>query len=146
MLRALQADRTVKTSENLSYICPYLALNAFKEEHAALFFGREEFAERLLKKLSNQNFIAVIGSSGSGKSSVVQAGLVPLPRRQRTPAKTWDVVGFTPGNRPFHRLANALTPLLDPDLSEYQRQRQIEEFGTDFARYFAASEPSKVDA
>jgi hypothetical protein len=75
----------------------------------------------------------VVGPSGSGKSSVVQAGLLPLLRREQPPAKTWDAVSFTPGQDPFHRLASALIPLLEPDLSERERLVEAEELGRDLA-------------
>jgi hypothetical protein len=44
---------------------------------------------------------AVVGSSGSGKSSVVQAGLLPLPRREQPPANTWGALSFTPSHDPL---------------------------------------------
>jgi ABC-type glutathione transport system ATPase component len=55
---------------------PYRGLSAFDEEHARFFFGREAEVQRLLEKLKGASFLAVIGPSGSGKSSLVRAGLV----------------------------------------------------------------------
>lgn len=60
---------------------PYKGLNAFTEADAADFFGRETFTERLLQAVQRQPLVVVIGPSGSGKSSVVQAGLVPCLRQ-----------------------------------------------------------------
>ena len=102
-------------------LCPYRALEVFREEHAALFFGRESFAADLLERATHRSLVALVGPSGSGKSSVVQAGLVPLLRRQRPPQRAWDVVLFRPGDNPFHRLAAALIPLLEPDADEVDR-------------------------
>jgi WD40 repeat protein len=101
--------------------CPYRGLEAFRERDAACFFGRKAVADRLLEKVLSRSLTALVGSSGSGKSSVVYAGMVPLLRGQRPPAPRWEVVSFTPGNRPFHRLAAALVPLLEPERSATDR-------------------------
>jgi serine/threonine protein kinase len=60
---------------------PYRGLSAFREEDAAYFFGREAFTEQLLTAVPEQALVAVIGPSGSGKSSVVFAGLVAQLRQ-----------------------------------------------------------------
>ncbi len=60
---------------------PYKGLRAFEEGDALDFFGREELVEELIKRLPHTRFLAVVGPSGSGKSSVVRAGLIPAIRR-----------------------------------------------------------------
>jgi hypothetical protein len=110
-------------------LCPYRGLQVFREEDTAFFCGRESFVERLWQKTLTCNFVAIVGPSGSGKSSVVQAGLLPLLRRQRPPATIWDAVSLTPGDRPFHRLAAALLPLLEPHLSETDRLAETRKLG-----------------
>ena len=61
---------------------PYLGLRAFREADHARFFGQEQLVERLLARvLDSTNFTAVVGPSGSGKSSAVQAGLIPRIRQ-----------------------------------------------------------------
>ncbi|HBL12148.1 MAG TPA: hypothetical protein DD379_12205 [Cyanobacteria bacterium UBA11162] len=63
-------------------ICPYQGLSAFTEKKAAFFYGREELVKKMVGSLRRHpSFLAVVGSSGSGKSSVVQAGLIPKLRR-----------------------------------------------------------------
>jgi len=114
-------------------ICPYRGLQVFREDDAAFFFGRRTFAGQLLDFTLRKNVVAVVGPSGSGKSSLVQAGLTPLLRRQRPPADTWDLVDFTPGNDPFRRLASALIPLLEPDKDEVVRLAEAEQLGADLA-------------
>ena len=56
---------------------PYRGLRMFGEEDAKFFFGRDREIQRLLEKLKSTRFLAVLGPSGSGKSSLVRAGLVP---------------------------------------------------------------------
>jgi WD40 repeat protein/class 3 adenylate cyclase len=101
--------------------CPYQGLAAFQEEDAAFFFGRDEFTERLMEATKTQPMVAVIvGSSGSGKSSAVFAGLLPRLREQGN----WQVAVFRPGGQPFYALAGSLMPMLESDLSETDRMTE----------------------
>jgi len=119
---------TAAAADRAAALCPYRGLEAFREEHAA-FSGRTAFASELFKFTLGKELVAVVGPSGSGKTAVVQAGLVPVLRRQLPPANTWDVVTFTPGSDPFLRLASALTPLLEPELSETDRLTEAQKLG-----------------
>ena len=96
---------------------PYRGLYAFREQDAPLFFGREQFSEKLLEAVSSRPLVAVVGSSGAGKSSVVFAGLLPKLR----PNPEWRIADFRPGPHPFESLAAALLPLLEPQMSETDR-------------------------
>ena len=87
--------------------CPYRGLFHFGPDDAEFFFGREVFVSELFEATQNRNFLPVLGASGSGKSSVVLAGLVP--RLQQ--AGHWKFTHFRPGSDPFHALAEALVPL-----------------------------------
>ncbi|WP_019503834.1 CHAT domain-containing protein [Pleurocapsa sp. PCC 7319] len=89
--------------------CPYRGLSAFREEDAHLFCGREEFTANLLKEVKSKPLVAVVGASGSGKSSVVFAGLIP--HLQQDTDLCWQIVSFRPGNNPVDSLAAALVPL-----------------------------------
>lgn len=71
----------------------------------------------LVKAVGHQPFVAVIGSSGSGKSSVVYAGLV---RRLRNTGN-WDIIDFRPGSRPLFALATALVSQKEIHLSRTER-------------------------
>ncbi|PMB19415.1 hypothetical protein CEN45_19170 [Fischerella thermalis CCMEE 5198] len=93
-------------------IHPYRGLFAFQEKHAQFFFGREAFTQQLVKAVQTEPLVTVIGPSGSGKSSVVFAGLIPQLRSQQN----WCIASFRPGDRPFHALASALISQLEPDL------------------------------
>jgi energy-coupling factor transporter ATP-binding protein EcfA2 len=103
--------------------CPYLGLRAFQEEDQAFYFGREAFVNLLVEKVAHQSIVAVIGPSGSGKSSVVLAGLLPQLRGRRS-QPTWDAIIFRPGDNPWLSLALALLPFLEPDLSETGRIKE----------------------
>jgi WD40 repeat protein/DNA-binding SARP family transcriptional activator len=92
---------------------PYKGLRAFLEADAADFFGREAVTERLLQRLEEDHasarFLAVVGPSGSGKSSVVRAGLVPALRRGALPgSERWYVIDLLPGAHPLRELESAL--------------------------------------
>jgi hypothetical protein len=93
--------------------CPYRGLSAFREEDAPYFLGRETFTEQLIQAVHEKPFVAVIGASGSGKSSVVFAGLIPQWR-----SDNHIILSIRPGDQPFVSLATALIPHLDPQLSE----------------------------
>ena len=92
---------------------PYKGLRAFLEADALDFFGRETVVQRLLQSLGEdghaQRFLAVVGPSGSGKSSVVRAGLVPALRRGAIPgSERWYVIDVLPGLHPFRDIETAL--------------------------------------
>ncbi|MBI4872023.1 MAG: TIR domain-containing protein [Candidatus Riflebacteria bacterium] len=114
-------------------ICPYRGLNPFREEDAAVFRGRQVFTRRLLEKVEKADFLAVVGPSGSGKSSVVQAGLVPRLRRGlgRGP---WEVAQLTPTGRPLRALAAEMTRLLEPEASEVERLAALGQLEQAFAQ------------
>jgi WD40 repeat protein len=92
-------------------ICPFRGLLPFREEDAPFFFGREAFAARLVEAVASHQVVAVLGASGSGKSSVVQAGLLPR-LRSGSGTKTWEIVIIRPTDQPFDALAAGLAPLL----------------------------------
>ena len=127
--RALRVTAPAVVIEYQSAVRPYRGLEAFREEDAAFFAGRAAFAKQLFDFTLGKDLVAVVGPSGSGKSSVIQAGLIPLLRSARPPLTIWDAVIFTPGNAPFHRLASALISLLEPDLSEVDRLGEAQKLG-----------------
>jgi WD40 repeat protein/DNA-binding SARP family transcriptional activator len=108
---------TLPTPPAAATVPPYLGLRTFEEEHAAWFFGRSADVSRALDALAPHRFLAVLGPSGSGKSSLVRAGLVPALRRGALPGSdTWTVRVFRPGPRPLDTLARELAEL-DPRTS-----------------------------
>ena len=88
---------------------PYKGLRAFAEDDAEDFFGRETLTEHLVERLAQTRFLAVVGPSGSGKSSVVRAGLVPRLRAGALPgSERWHVAEMFPGAYPLEELEAAL--------------------------------------
>ncbi|MBD1877302.1 CHAT domain-containing protein [Coleofasciculus sp. FACHB-T130] len=81
--------------------CPFPGLSSFAEEqYHKFFFGRDELIRDLQKELAKDNFLAVIGASGSGKSSVVLAGLIPKLKQE----PSLQSVRITPSNEPLKQL------------------------------------------
>jgi len=98
-------------------LCPYKGLNYFDEADADLFVGREDLTAKLMERIlsmtlarhSNQTrFLAVVGASGSGKSSLVRAGLIPALRWNEKSAD-WHFHIITPTAHPLESLATSLT-------------------------------------
>ncbi|MBW3586340.1 MAG: caspase family protein, partial [Cyanobacteria bacterium 0813] len=88
---------------------PYLGLSAFESEQEKYFCGREEAIRTLITHLTNSRFLSVIGYSGSGKSSLIKAGLLPQLSRDRIPGSSqWPVESFTPGKHPLGKLVDIL--------------------------------------
>jgi len=97
-------------------ICPYRGLQVFDIEHARFFFGRKALTEWLVDKLRAKprqpqahRFLAIVGASGSGKSSLARAGLIPALKHGALPdSQNWPVVIFKAGLDPIESLAVAL--------------------------------------
>ena len=98
--------------KNGDSVCPYLGLRAFQEEDQTFYFGHDALIEKIAVSIREQPILVVVGPSGSGKSSVVMAGLLPRLRQERLP--TWEAIRFMPGENPWSQMAFALVPLLDP--------------------------------
>ncbi len=97
---------------------PFKGLQYFDEADADRFFGREALTARIVGRLAQTRFLAVIGASGSGKSSLIRAGVIPALRRgQRladdslppTDSGHWDILTVTPTAHPLESLAAALS-------------------------------------
>ncbi|MGE5341681.1 MAG: TIR domain-containing protein [Candidatus Omnitrophota bacterium] len=89
---------------------PFVGLRPFESNDSLYFFGRKEQTDALLKRLYDTRFIAVIGSSGSGKSSLVRAGLIPLLEAGFLvqDRDLWHIARMKPGIRPIFNLAESL--------------------------------------
>ncbi|MEH1966148.1 nSTAND1 domain-containing NTPase [Nostoc sp.] len=116
----------VNSIVQVSAICPYKGLSYFDctEADANLFYGRTALTDELLEKVRSGNFLAVLGASGSGKSSVVRAGLLYQLQLglKLSGSDTWQLKIFRPGINPLQSLALAF---VESELSDIERASQL---------------------
>ena len=99
--------------------CPYPGMVPFRAEDARFFYGREDEIAELRRRLRHQNYLFVIGPSGSGKSSLVFAGLIPELHRQQ-PGE-WLVKTIRPGHTPLERLVQVFDGVVEPETGYAER-------------------------
>lgn len=124
---AVQASKTTTLDrlKQLSFgFCPFPGLAPFDSTHAGLFFGREEVTQTLVNRASTGRFCALIGASGSGKTSILRAGLMPklAQQAQSEHHPNWDIRYLIPGHSPLKALAEAF---VEPQITGVQRAEQI---------------------
>jgi len=144
MVRARELHLLVKPGESIEAIPvptedfhpenPYKGLRAFQSADYQDFFGRERVTSKLVKRLGETGdhcrFLAVIGPSGSGKSSLVKAGLVPaIWRGELLGSEKWFVVEMLPGTRPIDELEIALTKVAANQSSNLHEQLARDQYG-----------------
>jgi energy-coupling factor transporter ATP-binding protein EcfA2 len=108
---------------------PYLGLNAFNERDAVFFFGRDDATTAVLERMSAElqasGLLVVSGASGAGKSSLLQAGVLPQLRgaglKDAPEAAIWPCLMFTPGPAPLDELAVAVASVTGRDSAEVRR-------------------------
>ncbi len=120
LLRALPGKRRVGAYDDVDVANipnPFKGLEAFQQTDAPFFFGRETLIRKALHRLRQDRpmrFLAVVGASGSGKSSLVRAGVLPALRGGALPGSDlWRMLIFTPGGLPVDALAQRLSPLIE---------------------------------
>jgi energy-coupling factor transporter ATP-binding protein EcfA2 len=130
-LRAALRGEAIKASTIRAQVCPYRGLEPFREEDAPFFCGRDDAIRKLVAKMQAHVFVAVVGASGSGKSSLVFAGLLPALRKE-SQTRTWDVVSFRPGKSPLGALAAAFgtAPEAGPAEIDAYLEREAEFYRT----------------
>ncbi len=120
-------SRQVVTSTTVTPgICPYkgLAYFDYDGEDPTYFHGRTALTDVLLEKVRSSNFLALVGASGSGKSSVLRAGLLHqlFLGERLSGSQRWQIQVFRPGKRPLHQLALSF---LDPEQTTIDRATQL---------------------
>lgn len=128
---------------------PYKGLQAFQEGDAHDFFGREAVVEQILSRLREETdksiCLTVTGSSGSGKSSLVRAGLLPVIRIGGLPGSDqWYITDMTPGEQPFTSLAAALMRIAVVPSAD--RMARLQENPDDFPAMLRQIMPAGQDA
>src|SRR5690349_24016513 len=124
----------MEVSEAAVLANPYKGPRAFQEADAPDFFGRAALVERLLGRLGDQGkagrFLAVVGPSGSGKSSVVRAGLLPALRAGALAgSERWTIVEMFPGTEPLEELEAALLRVAENPPGSLMEQLESDERG-----------------
>ncbi|MFJ2706334.1 hypothetical protein ACIO3R_24445 [Streptomyces sp. NPDC087428] len=102
--------------------CPYLGLAPFLQRHERVFYGRDAVAERLVERLMTRlprGMLVVVGASGAGKSSLLQAGMLPLLARGEL--GRWPVLSMTPKGQPLWKRAHGLADLAGVDVTSVHR-------------------------
>ncbi|MCP3137973.1 protein kinase [Pyxidicoccus sp. QH1ED-7-1] len=106
---------------------PYAGLSSFQESDADRFFGRSREIAALVNRIQDRPLMAIVGPSGTGKSSFVRAGLVPVLKRS---GETWESLVIRPGRQPLAALASIVAPLVSSSTTlegDIQEQRQLVE-------------------
>ncbi|HVQ26313.1 MAG TPA: hypothetical protein VMV01_14100, partial [Planctomycetota bacterium] len=103
---------------------PYRGLRAYETRDHAVFFGRQEEVEVLLRRLGAEPWLVVAGRSGAGKSSLVRAGLLPAIADESLDGRGWDRAIMRPGARPLVDLATCLAPWLARSTEEVEALAQ----------------------
>ncbi|MBD2605643.1 caspase family protein [Scytonema hofmannii FACHB-248] len=135
--------RDIKLAEGIDLgLCPYRGLRAFTPEDAQYFYGREALTQQLLHHLASKSFLAVVGASGSGKSSVVQAGLIAqLQRGKQLPgSEEWWIKSFRPGANPLLALSRRLVDSGTEKEKAYQQiqlEKMLYQGGQGFAHWIS---------
>ncbi|HMD00519.1 MAG TPA: hypothetical protein VKH37_10210, partial [Ferruginibacter sp.] len=95
---------------------PYVGLRPYEVEESILFFGRNDQTLELLQRLHEHHFVAVVGSSGSGKSSLLRAGLIPALKAGYLVegSDQWFISIMKPGQSPMYNMMEALLMQIDP--------------------------------
>jgi serine/threonine protein kinase len=88
---------------------PYAGLSSFQENDAGKFFGRNREIAAMVTRIRDRPLVAVVGSSGVGKSSFVRAGLVPALKRS---GEVWETLVLRPGRKPLDALAQIIAPMI----------------------------------
>lgn len=125
-LLALFDERLAPTLDDA--LCPYIGLEPFDERQKDRFFGRQALVAELAQRLGQRRFVAVVGASGSGKSSLVRAGLLPALRAGALPGSAgWRYLPpSVPGSSPLASLAHLLCPPR-ADTNSWE-QRRVNDF------------------
>ena len=103
-----RTDHTLRDDDERSVVCPYKGLATFEADDADYFFGRERLVADLVAHVVGAPLLAVVGPSGSGKSSVVRAGLLPALAGGVLPGSdNWTQALIRPGEQPLRALRRA---------------------------------------
>jgi tetratricopeptide (TPR) repeat protein len=115
---------------------PYPGLRSFRREETDLFFGREDCINGMVDLLASTHFLAVLGSSGSGKSSLVKTGLLDALELgvMAQAGSRWRVIDFRPGGSPLNNLARRMLETRTPDATSGYSDAEVDRLRAFLAR------------
>jgi len=116
---------------------PFPGLRPFSRDEASLFFGREGQSRSVLEHLVKNRFVAVVGASGSGKSSLIYCGVVP-GLLKGSDADNWSIVAARPGNNPVRELYSAFASVY-PEAFPEEKYRDLIATDISLQKWFDAS-------
>ena len=130
--------RWIQYKRLLTTPIPYPGLRPFSEQDTTYFYGREKKVDKLEARIRAQNFLAVIGSSGSGKSSLVFAGLLPRLKKEAI----WCFFKFTPkelnpqhkNGLPFLVIPEFFVPILHPNMVRRLQLNEIHNYANEYTK------------
>jgi|GEM_PF-235701 len=133
-LRSADNEAMPIPTEEFQPVNPYKGLRAFKAADWETYFGQEKLIAKLLKRLAetteNHRFLAIVGPSGSGKSSLVKAGIIPALWRGELPgSERWFVAEMLPGSRLLDELEVALIRVAAHHSPSLKEQLQRDQYG-----------------
>lgn len=109
--RQTQASLTLLSLTRIFHANPFPGIRSYEIDESHLFFGRESQVRELIEKLKITRFLAIVGSSGCGKSSLIKAGLIPELQKFRPGAsQDWELSVLRPGDDPIGNLVKAIVP------------------------------------
>jgi WD40 repeat protein len=103
---------------------PYQGLKPFEAKEYEFFYGRETFVDEIVDRLKKTAFVPIVGASGSGKSSVVKAGLFP----ELAHDSSWECMEFKPGSNPLRKLTSELEDYFEKILTAAEEREVLESF------------------
>ncbi len=130
----LTLDKKEKSTHLAFAGCPYKGLDYFKTEDHEYFYGRTALTDKLLEKVRSKNFLVVLGASGSGKSSLVRAGLLYQLQQglKLSGSDRWQIYQpFTPGENPLQRLAEVMGKELQTPDGKFLLEQVIKDSSSD---------------
>lgn len=139
-VRGIPPGRNRSSKPPPAIVCPFRGLEIFREQDEPFFFGRDAIIQQLKDHLDKYNFLAVIGPSGSGKSSIVQAGLIPQLRSSEL-----AITIFSPRTQPLDELALALSQITGPDTSLEKLRNELRDSQDGDALYLHTSQLAKAN-
>ena len=105
---------------------PFPGLRPFTTDESHLFFGREGQSQEVLKFLADNNFVALLGTSGSGKSSLMYCGVIPILQGGfiTQAGADWKIITCRPGQSPVRNLSEALASEFKENKEESELQKE----------------------